>query len=107
MFAACARLAAALALGAFALLGVGVDARAQPAPDYAALIAAPDRSDNDRQADKRRLDALALMTRNDDHRPRARGKRFLDSDANERSAANFGQQFVGPAHAARTTGGQY
>ena len=63
MFAACARLAAALALGAFALLGVGVDARAQPAPDYAALIAGlvPDRSDNDRQADKRR-DPILLLT---------------------------------------------
>ena len=56
MFAACARQAAALAFGVFALLCVGVngDARAQPAPDYAALIAAPDRSDADRQADKRR-----------------------------------------------------
>jgi hypothetical protein len=41
MFAACARRAAALAFGVFALLCVGVDARAQPAPDYAALIAAP------------------------------------------------------------------
>ena len=32
----------------------GSNARAQMAPDYAALIAAPDRSDADRQADKRR-----------------------------------------------------
>src|SRR6478672_995211 len=61
MFAACARRAAALAFGVFALLCVGVDARAQPAPDYAALIAAPDRSDNDRQADKRR-DPILLLT---------------------------------------------
>jgi predicted methyltransferase len=59
MFAACAR--RALAFGVFALLGVGVDARAQPAPDYAALVAAPDRSDNDRQADKRR-DPILLLT---------------------------------------------
>ena len=29
-------------------------AQAQSAPDYAALLAAPDRSDADRQADKRR-----------------------------------------------------
>src|SRR5580693_904313 len=61
MFAACARRAAALAFGVFALLCVGVDARAQPAPDYAALFAAPDRSDNDRQADKRR-DPILLLT---------------------------------------------
>ena len=63
MFAACARQAAALAFGVFALLCVGVngDARAQPAPDYAALIAAPDRSDADRQADKRR-DPIVLLT---------------------------------------------
>ena len=60
MFAACARRAAALAFGVFALLYVGVDARAQPAPDYAALIAAPDRSDADRQADKRR-DPMPLL----------------------------------------------
>ena len=61
MFAECARRAAALAFGFFALLCDGVDARAQPAPDYAALIAAPDRSDNDRQADKRR-DPIPLLT---------------------------------------------
>ena len=35
-------------------------ARAQAAPDYAALLAAPDRSDADRQADKRR-DPLPLL----------------------------------------------
>jgi predicted methyltransferase len=45
-FAAC--LAACLA--AFTAVG----AKAQAAPDYAALLAAPDRSDNDRDADKRR-----------------------------------------------------
>ena len=61
MFAACARRATTLAFGVFALLYVGVDARALPAPDYAALIAAPDRSDNDRQADKRR-DPILLLT---------------------------------------------
>jgi predicted methyltransferase len=35
-------------------------ASAQPAPDYAAIIAAPDRSDADRQADKRRDPAPLL-----------------------------------------------
>jgi len=35
-------------------------AQAQAAPDYAALLAAPDRSDNDRDADKRR-DPLPLL----------------------------------------------
>jgi predicted methyltransferase len=47
--------AAALAVGigsAFAF--TAGRAQAQAAPDYAALLAAPDRSDNDRQADKRR-----------------------------------------------------
>jgi predicted methyltransferase len=38
----------------FALLVARAGAGAQPAPDYAALLAAPDRSDADRQADKRR-----------------------------------------------------
>jgi predicted methyltransferase len=61
MSAACARQAAALAFGVFALLCAGAHARAQPAPDYAALIAAPDRSDNDRQADKRR-DPMPFLT---------------------------------------------
>jgi predicted methyltransferase len=44
-----AALLAALAGGIYA-----TDARAQAAPDYAALLAAPDRSEADRQADKRR-----------------------------------------------------
>jgi predicted methyltransferase len=61
MFAACARQAATLAFGVFALLGVGVNARAQFLPDYAAVIAAPDRSDADRQADKRR-DPIPFLT---------------------------------------------
>ena len=59
MFAACAR-PIATALGVFALLGATTGAWAQSAPDYAALIAAPDRSDADRQADKRR-DPLPLL----------------------------------------------
>jgi predicted methyltransferase len=45
----------AAALGLAACIAVGMSgARAQAAPDYAALLAAPDRSDADRQADKRR-----------------------------------------------------
>jgi predicted methyltransferase len=43
-----------MAFGVFALLVAIAGAGAQPAPDYAALLAAPDRSDADRQADKRR-----------------------------------------------------
>jgi predicted methyltransferase len=61
MFAACARRAGALAFVLFVPLCLGVDARAQSAPDYAALIAAPDRSDKDRDADKRR-DPLPFLT---------------------------------------------
>ena len=55
--------AAALALSFAVVLGIGVgarEARAQATPDYAALIAAPDRSDADREADKRR-DPLPLL----------------------------------------------
>ena len=43
----------ALGLAACCTAGLG-GARAQAAPDYAALLAAPDRSDADRAADKRR-----------------------------------------------------
>jgi predicted methyltransferase len=55
--------AAALALGFVVVLGIAVGARgarAQATPDYAALIAATDRSDADREADKRR-DPLPLL----------------------------------------------
>ena len=50
-------------LALIALVGAGVapvGALAQGAPDYAAIIAAPDRSDADREADKRR-DPLKLL----------------------------------------------
>ena len=47
-----ARAAVVVAFGMFAVLGA-IETRAQ-APDYAALLAAPNRSDADRQADKRR-----------------------------------------------------
>ena len=55
--------ASALALSFAVVLGIAAGARevrAQAAPDYAALLAAPDRSDADREADKRR-DALPLL----------------------------------------------
>src|ERR1700726_1363068 len=55
--------AAALALSFAVVLGIGTgtrDAKAQAAPDYAALLAATDRSDADREADKRR-DPLPLL----------------------------------------------
>jgi predicted methyltransferase len=55
MIAGCARREfATMAFGVFALLVASAGAGAQPAPDYAALLGAPDRSDADRQADKRR-----------------------------------------------------
>lgn len=55
-----ARPLAALAL-CFVIAGfAAAGARAQSAPDYAALVAAPDRSDADRAADKRR-DPLPLL----------------------------------------------
>ena len=55
MIARCARREfATMGFGVFALLVAIAGAGAQPAPDYAALLAAPDRSDADRQADKRR-----------------------------------------------------
>ena len=55
--------ASALALSFAVVVGIAVgapEARAQAMPDYAALIAAPDRSDADRDADKRR-DPLPLL----------------------------------------------
>src|ERR1700678_1708032 len=41
-------------IAGFAALLMAAGASAQPAPDYAAIVAAPDRSDADRQADQRR-----------------------------------------------------
>ena len=62
MIAGCAlREFTTMACGVFALLVAGALAGAQPAPDYAALLAAPDRSDADRQADKRRDPAPFLI----------------------------------------------
>src|SRR5580658_11327649 len=61
MFGTCAAKRFAIVVFGLALAGFGAsDARAQAAPDYAALLAAPDRSDADREADKRR-DPLPLL----------------------------------------------
>jgi predicted methyltransferase len=49
-----------IAVLAFAAVTVCTGAAAQSAPDYAAVIAAPDRSDNDRNTDKRR-DPVKLL----------------------------------------------
>ena len=60
MFAKCARPVASMAFGVVAMLVATAGTWAQSAPDYAALLAAPDRSDADRQADKRR-DPVPLL----------------------------------------------
>jgi predicted methyltransferase len=54
MLAKCAGAVAAVAFGVMALLTANAETGAQPAPDYSALLAASDRSDADREADKRR-----------------------------------------------------
>jgi predicted methyltransferase len=59
-FAAGARSLLACVAACFIAGLAGSGARAQAAPDYAALLAAPDRSDADRAADKRR-DPLPLL----------------------------------------------
>jgi len=61
MFVGCARPIAVVVCGVLVLLGIDVKAKAQPAPDYATVVAAPDRSDADRQADKRR-DPVPFLT---------------------------------------------
>jgi predicted methyltransferase len=60
MIFASGRFIGVMMLGVLALLGACAASRAQPVPDYAALIAAPDRSAADRQADKRRNPAPFL-----------------------------------------------
>ena len=53
MFSERMRAAVVVAFGVFAVLRA-MKSQAQPAPDYGALLTALDRSDVDRQADKRR-----------------------------------------------------
>ncbi len=83
---------AKLALFALALLLVAVEAGAQPAPDYAALLAAPDRSDADREADKRRdpLPFLAFA----DVRP---GMKVLDMGAGRGYSTELIARAVAPS----------
>jgi hypothetical protein len=54
MFGECGRRVVPTVFGLLVLFVVVTNIEAQPAPDYAALLAAADRSDADRQADKRR-----------------------------------------------------
>ena len=76
MFAGFVRPLAAVARCFFVLLSIIAEAGGQPAPDYLALLAAPDRSDADRQADKRRDPAPFLAFA--DVRP---GMKVLDMGA--------------------------
>src|ERR1700722_18940865 len=54
MFGECGRRVVPTVFGLLVLFVVVTNIEAQPAPDYAALLAAADRGDADRQADKRR-----------------------------------------------------
>src|ERR1700694_5923830 len=54
MFGGCGRRVVPTTFGLLVLFALVTKIEAQSAPDYAALLAAPDRSDADRQADKRR-----------------------------------------------------
>ncbi len=51
-------------------------------------------------------DPLALVSGDDNHRRRMRGERLLGGDADQRFAADLGDQFVGTAHAGAATGRQ-
>jgi predicted methyltransferase len=83
---------AMLALGLLALLLADVKADAQPATDYTALLAAPDRSEEDRQADKRRdpLPFLAFA----DLRP---GMKVLDMGAGRGYSTELIARAVAPS----------
>src|SRR6202163_590632 len=54
MFGGCGRRVVPTTFGLLVLFALVTKIEAQSAPDYAALLASPDRSDADRQADKRR-----------------------------------------------------
>jgi predicted methyltransferase len=60
MFGECGRRVVPAMFGPLVLFVVVTNIEAQPAPDYAALLAAADRSDADREADKRRNPAPFL-----------------------------------------------
>src|SRR3984893_4615479 len=76
MFGECGRRVVPTVFGLLVLFVVVTNIEAQPAPDYAALLAAADRSDADRQADKRRDPAPFLAFA--DLRP---GMKVLDMGA--------------------------
>lgn len=61
MFMECARFIAIVVVCVFAPFAALAESATQSTPDYAALLAAPDRSDADRQADKRR-DPIPFLT---------------------------------------------
>ncbi|KJC39081.1 methyltransferase [Bradyrhizobium sp. LTSP885] len=87
------RMAMGTALAAVALLVVQ-SARAQDAaaPDYAAIVAAPDRSDADRQADQRRQPAKMLAFAG--VKP---GMTILDMEANAGYSTELLARTVGPS----------
>src|SRR6201987_5234606 len=91
MFAPCARGLGTLAFAFFVPLCVDVAVRAQSAPDYPALIAATDRSDKDREADKRR-DPLPFLVFAD-VRP---GMKVLDMGAGGGYSTELLAQAVAP-----------
>src|ERR1700692_4953369 len=87
--------ASALALSFAVVFGVAAgahEARAQATPDYAALIAAPDRSDADRQADKRRDPVPFLVFAG--LRP---GMKVLDMGAGAGYSTELDARAVGPS----------
>ena len=61
----------------------------------------------DGQTGKRRFHAIPLVPGNDKHRPRLRAKNGFGGNSHQRPPANFGQQFVLTAHAARAAGREY
>jgi predicted methyltransferase len=83
MFGECGRRVVPAMLGPLVLFVVATNIEAQPAPDYAALLAAADRSDADREADKRRNPAPFLAFA--DVRP---GMKVLDMGAGAATVLN-------------------
>ncbi|KJC57353.1 methyltransferase [Bradyrhizobium sp. LTSPM299] len=87
------RAALSTALAAIALLVVqGVHAQDAANPDYAAIVAAPDRSDADRQADQRRQPAKMLAFAG--VKP---GMTILDVEANAGYSTELLARTVGPS----------
>ena len=87
----CAVIGAAIVFGA-AIGGPGAGAWAQSTPDYAAIMAAPDRSDADRQADQRR-DPLPFLA----FAGLQQGMKVLDMGAGGGYSTELVARVVGPA----------